>query len=103
MAHLCIFYFNYCLLVPTLPYYQSFFLSLFVGGLLLIEFMSFIGAWLLGLFCFRTAWNLYPEYKEYRIFLFCGLICFWPTAHMIIIFISSGVGLLGSPDDTCCC
>lgn len=103
LLHLLLFYLNYCLRVMPLHHKQDLFRFRLLGELELILLLSFFGAWLLGLFCFRTAWNLFPQYKESWIFLFSGLICFWPTIHMIFIFISSGVGLLGSSDDICCC
>ncbi len=79
------------------PYFQPF-LSII---LITIATLSFFGAWLFGLFCFRTAWDLYPHYKEYRIFLFSGLMSFWPIIHLVIIFIEGGVGFFGSSDTEC--
>ncbi|MBI4748439.1 MAG: hypothetical protein HY774_08105 [Acidobacteria bacterium] len=101
--HLLLFYLNYCLMVLPITYKQYLFRSWLFGGFEFALFLSFFGAWILGLICFRTAWDLYPNYKEYRIFFFAGLVCFWPTIHLVIIFVEGGVGLLGSDDFECFC
>lgn len=105
LAHNCLFYAVPFLVIFLRSFRMSFGDCLnWVEGIVgLLCFFSFPVAWMIGMISFQFALNLFQENKPFRTFLISGFLCFWPLMQIIILFILSGVGLFGSPDDTCCC